>query len=671
MAENNGSEAYERQLIRMEAMVSNVMATRAELLRGMFDTRVDIDNEARYPTTFTAAMFQDMYDREAIAARVVELWPRESWQLKPWVYEDERPEISTEFEKAWDDLGRQLRGEASVYKDTSGLVIWDYLERLDILSGVGSFGIMLLGLDDGKPLSEPAEPVGDREDKDDLEEPEKKPTANDAFRDWMAAQAAGPTEAQADMFAPAAEADLFAAPAETAAAEPLATPEEELAAKIGKVEEGLGKWKPQKKLLFLRCFPETMVQIIEYEKSLDSRRFGEPLYYSITLTDPRLLGEGSAGQSLTTSKVHWTRVIHVADNLSTSEVFGVPRMKPVFRRIWDLQKLYAGSAEMYWRGAFPGLSIETHPQLGGDVDVDAKGLRNMVTDYTNSLQRNLALVGMSAKSLETQVVDPTPQVDVQITAICVRLAIPKRIFAGSERGELGSSQDRSEWNDRLNARRESHLTPRLVAPFIDRLIWLGVLPKPKEYKIIWPKPGALTEQEKAAVAVQRTTALAQYISSGADAVVPPAQYLTGFQGMEDEDAQSTLGAAADQAAAPGADLFGAAAEEGFGGDDLGLGDEAVAGASPDAAAGKSKVSLADKIGGWDKLRGLLKDVKAKKETKALSAELLKLFFDMDEAAAAALIQAALKTVEEEEEEESGKAAEPADDDDKTSWFAEG
>ena len=89
-------------------------------------------------------------------------------------------------------------------------------------------------------------------------------------------------------------------------------------------------------------------------------------------------------------------------------------------------------------------------------------------------------------------VDPSPQIEAQIDAICVQIPIPKRIFIGSERGELASSQDKGSWNERLEARHNNYLTPRVVATFVDRLITLKVLPEPVEYQIEWPNLNDLT-----------------------------------------------------------------------------------------------------------------------------------------------------------------------------------
>jgi len=97
------------------------------------------------------------------------------------------------------------------------------------------------------------------------------------------------------------------------------------------------------------------------------------------------------------------------------------------------------------------------------------------------------------------VVDPTAQIAVQIEAICIKLGIPIRIFKGSERGELASSQDDAAWNDRLRLRQMYYITPRIVIPFIDRLIMLGVLSEPVGYSVTWDDLESTTKADKARI----------------------------------------------------------------------------------------------------------------------------------------------------------------------------
>ena len=246
-----------------------------------------------------------------------------------------------------------------------------------------------------------------------------------------------------------------------------------------------------------------------------------------------------------TKQVHWTRIVHIADDKNSSEIFAVPRQRPVWNRLLDIRKLYGGSAEMYWKGAFMGLSIESHPVLGGDIPAMEdpafiKSLKQEIEAYQNSLQRNLLTTGMSVKTLAPQVKDPTPQIDAQIKAICIQKGIPKRIFEGSERGELASSQDSRAWHSRLKKRQNDYVTPGIVVPFTDRLILLGVLPQPKEYFVKWPDLDTLTEEEQAVVALKRTEALAKYVQGSVESIIAPMDFLTRILGMEEQEAEAAI-----------------------------------------------------------------------------------------------------------------------------------
>jgi hypothetical protein len=171
-------------------------------------------------------------------------------------------------------------------------------------------------------------------------------------------------------------------------------------------------------------------------------------------------------------------------------------MRPVLNRLLDLQKIYGASAEGYWQAAFTGLALETHPQLGGDVEIDAADVRGQVENYINSLQRYLALTGMSAHTLAPQVSDPTNHIEKQIEAICIQLDIPKRVFMGSERGELASSQDDAQTNDQLKSRQLGYITPRIICPFVDRLIAVGVLSEPNYVEPVEPMIDEFGEEEQ-------------------------------------------------------------------------------------------------------------------------------------------------------------------------------
>lgn len=455
---------HERADEMFRELVGNISSIRQLWSRnGEIDARRNYGDECGYPRIVQPHQYRDLYDREPIAARVVEILPKQCWQVSPDVWEDDKDNVETPFELDLKEVGKSLRGGSLYQGDHNPL--WEYARRVDVMSGIGQYGVILLGLDDenGGDLSKPATP------------------------------------------------------------------------------------RKGQKLLFLRVFPEDLAQVTALEQNPASPRYGQPVSYNITFNDPRE-GTGLAGGTSGTWNTHWTRIVHVADNhhqASASEVFGAQRMRPVLNRLIDLNKLYGGSAEMYWKGAFPGISIESHPSMGGEIKVDTEALRKMVDNYQNSLQRYLALFGLTAKSLSTQVVAPNQQIDCEIQAICIKLGCPTRIFMGSERGQLASGQDDKQWNDVLRERQNGYVTPRIICNIIDRLIHLGVLTEPKQYKVEWPSLDKQTAQEKAAVALQRTQCLSTYVSAGVEALIPPQEFLTREMGYSVAEAEAILTEAED------------------------------------------------------------------------------------------------------------------------------
>jgi hypothetical protein len=480
-----------------ERYVNNLMLSRETFMRTRTDKRRDIAAECGHPPTgeVTIDMYRELYDRNPVAARVVEVYPRECWGVQPTVYESEDVEDETAFEKAWKEMGQSFQTEEEDYfQDEQGSVIWSYLKQVDELAGIGRYGVLLLGLADGSmDLSQPAQM--------------RKPDGR--------TRASGRTPAG----------QLGAYP----------TPSSSLPPTIS-----FNASRPSTSLAYLRAFPEYLADVVSLESNHSSPRYGQPTLYKLTVNDPRNMQPGTVrgGQSQTID-VHWTRVIHVADThhtASSSEWFAVPRMRPILNRLLDLDKLYGSSAEMYWLGAFPGLAFKAIAEEGMAPAVNDPMLRSEIENYMHGLQRFLRLVNIDVEPIAPQVVDPTAQIERGLEALSIKLAVPKRIFVGSERGELSSSQDDATWNDRKKERQDSWITPRLIRPFINRLIALGVLPAPKGYSVKWPDLSSQTATEKSDVAFKFSQALSQYADSQAGLLLTPVDFLTKIIGMDEQEA---------------------------------------------------------------------------------------------------------------------------------------
>jgi uncharacterized protein len=453
-----------------QRLAANILMQRSELMRSLLDSPRNVSSDCGYPEGYISTeLYKSLYDREPVPARVVEVYPKECFQVQPTVFEDESADVVTPFEEAWDALGKQLRGEQSFYQEEESSAIWTYLYDADVKSGIGHYAGILLGIDDGIPLNEPAEMI--------------TPTNGNSTR-----------KASSDA---------------------------------------------SRRLLFMRVFGESDMRINSLETDMSSPRYGQPTEYDISLIDPTEFTSLGLGASLPTNRavVHWTRVVHISEY----GVLHTPRMQPVLNRLLDLRKLQGGSAEMYWRGAFPGYAIKTQPQLGADVDINKEDVKQQLTDYSNALQRFLVLMGMDITALAPQVSDPSSQVGVQLDAICIQLGIPKRIFMGSERGELASTQDDAAWNDRLKQRQIGVITPRIIIPVVDRLISLRVLPRPaKGYRVSWPDLTSKSDEEKAGIATQRTQAISVYVAGQLETTLAPMDFWTRIMGFTEDESQSII-----------------------------------------------------------------------------------------------------------------------------------
>ena len=510
-------------------LINNLTSLRVDLFRKLFDPRRNIYDECGYPHGYIQPeLFKELYERDAVGARVVEIMPKECWQCQPTVYEDADTETKTPFEEAWYDFGKSLLGEQSWFADEEASPVWEYLLRVDILSGIGQYGILFIALDDGKDLDQPAEVIKEENSVERLSPgfEAKKQQAKKEGKEF---------DSKLDSRTKKPTANVDGTPINYSLT--------------------YNKEAEPRKVMYIRAFPETQARVATVEANRTSPRYGLPVLYSITFNDQSNAPTGAIGAGLVsdggsvtgytthTVNVHWTRIIHIVDNwhqATSSEVASAPRQKSVLNHILALQKVYGASGEGYYKSGIPTAIIETHPSLGGDVEVDKAATRAEIENMQNSMQKFLVLIGMTAKTLPPQLIDPTNFANTHIEAICIKGGYPVRIFKGSERGELASSQDDGTHNDRLRSRRTYHVTPRIIVPLINRLIALKVLPVPEKFSVWWPDLETQTPKDKAAVAQAMTQAITTYIEGQGEQLIAPIDFFTQLLGFREQEVKAWL-----------------------------------------------------------------------------------------------------------------------------------
>lgn len=417
--------------IRVFSEITN-RAMLASKLGFQYGTSRDVYEALGYKTTLEFSDYFTRYTRQDIAKAIIDRPVKATWSGPLELIESDEAE-DTEFEEAWEELDRTL-----------GLKTM--LSRVDRLTGIGHYGVLLLGLND----------VSNHEG--------------------------------------------FIRPVSKGATE----------------------------LKYVKPFGESSAKIDEYVTDPKDSRYGKPLIYSMEVAD-------LASDATKTVKVHYSRVIHITDDNLESDVLGTPRLEAVFNRLMDLEKLVGGDAEMFWRGARPGFHGKVDPEFTMTTALK-EDLLNQLDEYEHNLRRFLTTEGVDIKDLAQQIADPANHVDVQLQMISAVTGIPKRVLTGSERGELASSQDTTEWLSYVQARREDHAEPRIVRPFVDRLIELTILPEPGEdYTVKWQDLFSISEKARVEIGKGRANALREYTYTPMSMeVLPPDLFLEICLGLTKE-----------------------------------------------------------------------------------------------------------------------------------------
>lgn len=428
------------------AMSSSVITGRSSIaakLGKSFAGRRDIYKDLGYPglNELNIDNYLAQYARGDVAGRLVDAPVDGSWKQKPIVKEigKEKGEDETPFEKDWSELVKNFR-------------VWNVLTRVDKLTGLGRFGVLLMGFNDVTDVLGMKEEAGE------------------------------------------------------------------------KVE-----------LLYLQPYSEKNVEINKTDPDPQSPRFGFPLIYKLTMVDST--ATGSTKELL----VHYTRVIHIAEGLLESNLYGTPRLERGFNRLMNLELIVGGSAEMFWQGAFPGYAYIADADT--DMTQAASDIENEIDMFVHDFKRYMKLQGMKIQKLSSDVADPKGHVEVQMIMLSIAYGFPKRILEGSERGELSSDQDERNWNSKLDSRRIDYCEPVILRPLIDSLIEHGVLTPPSEegYTVVWPDLNTTTDKEKAEVGKTIATAIKEYfVSPDATLALPFEAFLEEILNFDKEKVQRIM-----------------------------------------------------------------------------------------------------------------------------------
>jgi hypothetical protein len=119
----------------LRAAASSIIGNRARLSRATgktFDGDRDIYEALGYQRNLAPEDYRERYDRNAIAGRVVDIFPDETWVGSGELVEDPNAEERTTFEEEFDVLARRLD-------------LWPTFNKADKLARLGEFSVILIG----------------------------------------------------------------------------------------------------------------------------------------------------------------------------------------------------------------------------------------------------------------------------------------------------------------------------------------------------------------------------------------------------------------------------------------------------------------------------------------------------------------------------------------------
>lgn len=301
---------------------------------------------------------------------------------------------------------------------------------------------------------------------------------------------------------------------------------------IGSLEEPVdeGSINDLSDINFIAVYDQKRVNWTDTKIDRDptSTRYRLPKTYNVDIDDD------------TTADLHHSRVIHVVENPGENELKSPPLYRPIFNRLEDLQKLLGGSAEMFWRSAYPGLVL-TPPTDENDVPMkfsdSGSSVAEQISEYRNNLDRTMRVTG-NLEKLDTDVASPTGQIDVQIQDISAYIDMPMSIIRGNETGERATQEDRRMYHEFIGNRRNQHCEYQILKSVFDRLLGWGAMPSTasgdedtNSYVFNWPTLEEQTEQEEADTASSWASAF-KAISGGNPAEVASASERRKKLGMD-------------------------------------------------------------------------------------------------------------------------------------------
>lgn len=251
---------------------------------------------------------------------------------------------------------------------------------------------------------------------------------------------------------------------------------------------------------------------ITVNRNMMSPRFGLPEFYNFSIMTR---GEMEKETPQQTKRAHYSRVVHLAENLLDGNVEGMPYLKPIFKYMLSLDKVVGGAAEAYFRNARGKYSFEMDPLFAGQLinNPEAKAaLQDDAKKFTNEWEEFFLACGIKTVALNTPHASPEHTEKACWNEISAYTGLPKRVLTGEGGGQYTGSEDKLTVNAIIDDRQNT-FCEQILRQTLSILNDCGLLNFTDDDALIFPLESPLSQMEAVEIAVKKSDALQKTVTA--------------------------------------------------------------------------------------------------------------------------------------------------------------
>jgi hypothetical protein len=253
------------------------------------------------------------------------------------------------------------------------------------------------------------------------------------------------------------------------------------------LSDKMGKIRPQQ-IYGLKILSEAMLQPSTYDDNEKSERYSLPITYQLDLSE-----EGDRNpDSLSSTIVHYTRVIVWAEGAPNDGIYGTSSLENPFNTLLNIEKISGAGGEGYFKSARGSMTmnISTESDLnklaqmyGVDLPDLPDAISEQVDDFNKNFDAVLAAQGVDFKPLQITIPSPRDYMDIYIDQLVASSGIPKTELISQQVDQRSSTENSKQWAGVCESRQNGFLT-RMISKTIEWFMFHGALPQ-SDFYVHW------------------------------------------------------------------------------------------------------------------------------------------------------------------------------------------